>query len=107
MISLTNKAVQQIKNIMEQENLANHYLRIGVKGGGCSGMTYTMSFDSQLKESDQLLEQGQVKVVVDSKSMVYLIGTTIDFTDGLNGSGFVFQNPNAARSCGCGSSFAV
>lgn len=107
MISLTDKAIRQIQNIMHQENLSGQFLRIGVKGGGCSGMTYTMSFDSQVKDSDQLLEQGQVKLIVDSKSMVYLIGTTIDFTDGLNGSGFVFQNPNATRSCGCGSSFAV
>lgn len=107
MITLTPSAVGEIKRLMEAQNLPNMALRMGVKGGGCSGMTYTLNFETEVREQDQTLEIEGVKVVVDSKSLLYLDGTALDYVSGLNGSGFKFVNPNATRSCGCGSSFAV
>ncbi len=106
MIQFTDRAIEKIRQIKQQEGAEKEGLRIGVKGGGCSGLTYVMFFDNS-KAEDQVLEFDDVQIFVDSKSFVYLVGATIDFTDGLNGSGFVFQNPNATRSCGCGNSFAV
>jgi iron-sulfur cluster assembly protein len=107
-IILTVRAAEQAKQIKAQNNIPeNHALRLGVKGGGCSGLTYVLAFDDQVKERDIILEKHGVKIVVDQKSMFYLSGTTLDFTDGLNGRGFVFNNPQAVKSCGCGSSFGV
>ena len=93
---------------MAENNIADDYdLRIGVKGGGCSGLTYTLGFDNEQKTGDKIIERDGVKMRVDWKSILYLAGTEIDYTDGLNGKGFVFNNPNAKKTCGCGSSFGV
>jgi iron-sulfur cluster assembly protein len=85
----------------------NAFIRVGVKGGGCSGLSYELTFDSDLKEEDKVFENNGIRVVVDKKSFLYLIGTELDYSGGLNGKGFVFINPNASRTCGCGESFAV
>ena len=107
MISLTQNAVKKIKSIYEEEDKTDFEIRLGIKGGGCSGFAYIMDFDNQYSDTDQHFEIHDLKIVIDSKSLVYLAGTELDYTDGLNGSGFVFSNPNATRSCGCGSSFSV
>lgn len=83
------------------------FIRVGVEGGGCSGLSYKLEFDHQAKEGDQHFEDKGIKIVVDKKSFLYLIGTELDYTGGLNGKGFVFINPNASRTCGCGESFSV
>ena len=94
---------------MEEEgkNPSEAFIRVGVKGGGCSGLSYDLSFDTEIKEHDKVFEDNGMKVVVDKKSFLYLIGTELDYSGGLNGKGFVFNNPNANRTCGCGESFAV
>lgn len=108
MIVLTQNAANKIKSIYKEANIQeNVELRLGIKGGGCSGFTYIMDFDEKPSENDQHFVLNDIKIVVDSKSLVYLAGTELDYTDGFNGSGFVFNNPNAARSCGCGNSFAL
>src|SRR5690606_3139859 len=108
MISVTERAIQEIKRIQEKEGSAGFNLRVQVVGGGCSGMSYKLGFDNKPESaSDKIFEKDGVKVVVDPKSYLYLAGTELDFTDGLNGSGFVFSNPNAKRTCGCGSSFSA
>jgi len=84
-----------------------HFLRVGVKGGGCSGMSYELGFDSISQEGDNIIEDNSTKIVIGKKSFLYLFGTELDFSDGLNGKGFQFINPNASRTCGCGESFAV
>ena len=107
-IVLTDKAVKQIKRLKEDNNIPEEYgVRVGVKGGGCSGMTYVMGFDGETKDGDTTIEKDGVKLIVDGKSIFYLMGTTLDFSDGLNGKGFVFENPNANKTCGCGESFGV
>jgi len=107
MISVSPKAVNKMREILQQENKSNCAIRVGIKGGGCSGFTYILDFEEKITENDQKLQFDGVDVVIDNKSIVYLAGTELDFTDGLNGAGFVFKNPNASRTCGCGSSFAV
>ena len=92
---------------MSQDGKAGYFIRVGVKGGGCSGLMYELDFDNEMKEGDQSFEDNGVTVVVDKKSYLYLIGTTLDFSGGLNGKGFVFVNPNADRTCGCGESFSI
>lgn len=94
---------------MEEDgkNPMEAFIRVGVKGGGCSGLSYELTFDTDLKEDDKVFENNGIKVVVDKKSFLYLIGTELDYSGGLNGKGFVFNNPNASRTCGCGESFAV
>lgn len=89
------------------EGNSDYFLRVSVVGGGCSGLSYKLDFDSKPQPHDQVFENDGVKVVTDLKSFLYLVNTTLDFTDGLNGKGFHFNNPNASRSCGCGESFAV
>jgi iron-sulfur cluster assembly protein len=106
-VTLTPNAVNKINLISQEENRQNSELRLGIKGGGCSGFSYVMDFDDKSSDLDQHFEVEGIKIVIDSKSLVYLAGTEVDFTDGFGGSGFVFNNPNATRSCGCGSSFAV
>lgn len=107
-ITISSKAIKEIRKIMEENNITPEVgLRIGVKGGGCSGLTYSMGFDPELKEGDTIMEQEELKLYVDGKSLFYLMGTELDFTDGLNGKGFVFNNPNAVKTCGCGESFGV
>jgi len=107
-ISITEKAINQVKRIKTENNIpADYALRIGVKGGGCSGMTYQLGFDGNLKDSDTIIEKDGVKLYIDEKSLFYLTGTILDFSDGLNGKGFIFNNPNATKTCGCGESFGV
>src|SRR5688572_20829228 len=109
MITVTDKAKEKITELMDHERVNNHegFIRVGVLGGGCSGLTYQLKFDTELKETDKIFEDKGVKIVVDKKSILYLAGTELDFSDGLNGKGFQFVNPNATRTCGCGESFAV
>ena len=108
MISLTERAAHEVKRIVTEQKLPEATaLRVGVKGGGCSGFSYTLGFDDQVTETDQILEVDGVKVVCDPKSFLYLHGTQIDFEDNLMGRGFKFGNPNAAKTCGCGESFTV
>jgi iron-sulfur cluster assembly protein len=107
-ITVTEKARKEIARIQESNNIPDNYgLRVGVKGGGCSGLTYTLNFDENTRDGDTIIESESVKLFVDGKSLFYLMGTELDFSDGLNGKGFIFNNPNAVRSCGCGESFGV
>lgn len=108
MIHVTDKAKEQISILRSTEGHPDDSnIRVSVKGGGCSGLMYDLSFDSQISEKDDVFEDKGVKVVVDRKSLLYLLGTTLDFSDGLNGNGFQFVNPNASRTCGCGESFSI
>lgn len=107
-IFVSDRAIQEIKEIKLKNKIPHeNYLRVGVKGGGCSGLTYVLSYDDTPKEKDHVLEIKGEKIVVDQKSMFYLAGTTLDFSDGLNGKGFIFNNPQATKTCGCGTSFGV
>ena len=107
MITVTDYAKKQALRLMEDEGKDGYFIRVGVQGGGCSGLMYQLTFDNEDKVGDSSFEDNGVKVVVDNKSYLYLIGTTLDFSGGLNGKGFVFVNPNADRTCGCGESFSV
>ncbi|RFM27615.1 HesB/IscA family protein [Deminuibacter soli] len=108
MITVSSSAKDYITNLMQQQNEPETaYLRVGVKGGGCSGLEYKMNFDSEVKENDEVYEDKGIKLVVDRMSLLYLYGTELDYSGGLNGKGLVFNNPNATRTCSCGESFAV
>jgi iron-sulfur cluster assembly protein len=108
MISVTEKAKSRISELLKEEGrTSNHNVRVSVKGGGCSGLMYDLDFDDKINPADQVFEDKGVKILVDKKSLLYLLGTTLDFSDGLNGKGFQFVNPNASRTCGCGESFSV
>ena len=108
MITVSNQACEHAKQLMSQENRpAGTFIRVGVEGGGCSGLSYKLEFDHIMKDGDQRFEDKGISIVVDKKSFLYLIGTELDYTGGLNGKGFVFNNPNASRTCGCGESFSV
>ena len=107
MITVTDNAKKQALRLMDDEGKDGLFIRVGVQGGGCSGLMYQLTFDNQELEGDKSFEDNGIKVVVDKKSFLYLIGMTLDFSGGLNGKGFVFQNPNADRTCGCGESFSV
>lgn len=108
MITITEAAKNKALELMKAENKpADSFIRVSVEGGGCSGLTYKLEFDNQLKENDKVFEDKGIKIVTDKKSFLYLVGTELDYTDGLNGKGFVFHNPNATRTCGCGESFAI
>ena len=107
-VRLTEKAAAEVRRIRSQNNIPEtHALRLGVKGGGCSGFSYVLGFDSESKNGDLEFELHGIRVVVDPKSMFYISGTELDFSDGLNGRGFVFNNPKATKTCGCGSSFSA
>jgi len=107
-ISITPKAANKISSLRQEANLTgDHFIRVSVKGGGCSGLSYNLDFDDELKPGDQEFINDGIKVICDLKSFLYLAGTELDFSDGLNGKGFNFINPNASRTCGCGESFAV
>ena len=107
MINVTEKAIAKIRDMMRKQQMESGGLRVGVIGGGCSGMSYKLDFETQVRPQDQVLEMDGVKVIVDPKSLQFLEETTLDYSDGLNGRGFVFLNPKATRTCGCGSSFSV
>ncbi len=110
MIEINDKAHKHILQLMIEAGITpeTHNLRVGVKGGGCSGLSYTMDFDDKITETDDWFEfDGGLKVVIDRKSMLYLYGTELQYSDGLNGKGFQWVNPNASRTCGCGESFSL
>ena len=109
-IYVSDKALGKVRQLMQEAGIAEdpaYFLRVGVVGGGCSGLSYKMDFDNEVKPADQVFEDKGLKIVTDLKSFLYLVNTELDFSDGLNGKGFFFNNPNASRSCGCGESFAV
>ncbi len=108
MITVSEKAKHQAMMLMKEDNAPkDSFIRVGVKGGGCSGLTYDMSFDHIINDDDKIFEDKGIKIVCDKKSMLYLAGTELDFSGGLNGKGFIFKNPNANRTCGCGESFSL
>lgn len=107
MITVTESAKKQALALMEEDGKEGLFIRVGVEGGGCSGLMYQLKFDNELTENDKSFEDNGVQVVVDKKSFLYLVGTTLDYSGGLNGKGFVFVNPNADRTCGCGESFSI
>lgn len=108
MIQLTEGAAKKIRSLRDEEGKpTDYFLRVEVKKGGCSGLSYKMNFDSEARSGDKSFEYFGEKLVVDSQSFMYLIGMTLDYSGGLNGKGFVFNNPNASKNCGCGSSFNV
>jgi iron-sulfur cluster assembly protein len=109
MITISNNAKEKLLSLLAEDGKTaeNAYVRIGVSSGGCSGLSYKLDFDDNKKEDDQLIEAEGLKIVVDKKSVLYLIGTTLNYSGGLNGKGFVFENPNASRTCGCGESFSL
>lgn len=108
MLFVDDSAKTQVIRIKESQGLgADYFIRVSVTSGGCSGLSYQLDFDNELKENDQVFDDNGVRIVTDLKSFLYLCNTTLEFSGGLNGKGFVFNNPNASRSCGCGESFAV
>lgn len=109
MIKVSDTARKKIVSLMEDDGFdaATDYVRVGVKSGGCSGLSYDLKFDKALGENDKLFEDNSIKVAVDKKSFLYLAGTILEYSGGLNGKGFVFNNPNAQRTCGCGESFSL
>jgi len=109
MIKVHETAKQKVSTLMKEEGFdpSSDYVRVGVKSGGCSGLSYELKFDSEIKKEDRVYEDNQVKIIVDKKSILYLAGTILEYSGGLNGKGFVFNNPNAQRTCGCGESFSL
>ncbi|MGB1268825.1 MAG: HesB/IscA family protein [Flavobacteriaceae bacterium] len=109
MIKVSESAKNKVVSLMEEDgfNAVNDYVRVGVKSGGCSGLSYDLTFDKEKEENDKVFEDNNIKVIVDKKSFLYLVGTTLEYSGGLNGKGFVFNNPNANRTCGCGESFSL
>jgi iron-sulfur cluster assembly protein len=109
MIKVSDTASKKIVDMMKEDGFdaARDYVRVGVKSGGCSGLSYELKFDKELGETDKVFEDNNVKIAVEKKSFLYLAGTVLEFSGGLNGKGFVFNNPNASRTCGCGESFSL
>ncbi|GAA3570890.1 iron-sulfur cluster assembly accessory protein [Snuella lapsa] len=109
MIKVSETAKKKVIELMTEDgyNPSTDYVRVGVKSGGCSGLSYDLKFDKKNQEDDKIFEDNGVKIIVDKKSFLYLIGTTLEYSGGLNGTGFVFNNPNANRTCGCGESFSL
>lgn len=109
MIKVSEKAKKKVIELMSEDGFdaATDYVRVGVKSGGCSGLSYDLKFDKSQEDGDKVFEDNGVKIIVDKKSFLYLIGTILEYSGGLNGAGFVFNNPNANRTCGCGESFSL
>jgi len=109
MIKVSEHAKKKVIELMTDDgyNPSTDYVRVGVKSGGCSGLSYDLKFDKTQAEDDKVFEANDIKIIVDKKSFLYLIGTTLEYSGGLNGTGFVFNNPNANRTCGCGESFSL
>jgi len=107
MITVSNDAKKELLALMQNEDSAKKYVRVGVDSGGCSGLSYNLDFDEKILSTDKIFENNGITLIVEEKSYLYLIGTTLSYSGGLNGKGFVFNNPNAARTCGCGESFSL
>ena len=109
MIKVSDIAKKKVIELMADDgfNYVNDFVRVGVKSGGCSGLSYELKFDKDNQDEDKVFEDNDIKVIVDKKSFLYLVGTTLEYSGGLNGTGFVFNNPNAQRTCGCGESFSL
>ncbi|PRX57043.1 HesB/IscA family protein [Flagellimonas meridianipacifica] len=109
MIKVSETAKRKVVALMTEEGFDSDtdFVRVGVKSGGCSGLSYELKFDKAVGDTDKLFEDNQVRIIVDKKSFLYLVGTTLEYSGGLNGKGFVFNNPNAQRTCGCGESFSL
>ncbi|MCL9804215.1 iron-sulfur cluster assembly accessory protein [Flavobacterium amniphilum] len=109
MIKVSESASKKIVDMMKDDGFdpANDFVRVGVKSGGCSGLSYELKFDKEIGENDKVFEDNNVKIAVEKKSFLYLAGTILEYSGGLNGKGFVFNNPNAQRTCGCGESFSL
>ena len=109
MVTVSDKALEHVVELMREKGITpdTHFLRVGVKGGGCSGLSYAMDFDEIVTDMDEVVDLNVLKVIIDKKSLLYLYGTELDYSDGLNGRGFNWINPSASRTCGCGESFAL
>ena len=109
MINISSKAAQKVSSLMQEDGKSadTSYVRVGVKSGGCSGLSYDMDFVEKAEDGDQLFQENGIKILVEKKSLLYLIGTTLEYSGGLNGKGFSFNNPNASKTCGCGESFSL
>ena len=109
MVTVSDKALEHVIELMMQQGITpdTHFLRVGVKGGGCSGLSYAMDFDDIVTDMDEVVDLNVLRVIIDKKSLLYLYGTELDYSDGLNGRGFNWVNPQASRTCGCGESFAL
>lgn len=109
MVKVSDQAKAKAAQLMTEEgfNPVTDYIRVGVKSGGCSGLEYVLKFDNAISETDQVFEDNDVKIIIDKKSVLYLAGTVLEYSGGLNGKGFIFNNPNASRTCGCGESFSL
>ena len=109
MLKVSISAKKKVSELMNQEGFdpSRDFVRVGVKSGGCSGLSYELKFDKEKDSQDKLFEDNMVRILVDKKSLLYLVGTTLDYSGGLNGKGFVYKNPNANRTCGCGESFSL
>jgi iron-sulfur cluster assembly protein len=107
MVTVSESAAKKLNSLIEESEFKTPYVRVAVKGGGCSGLAYDLSFDTEQQPKDVLAEDKGVKILIDNKSLLYLIGTELNYSDGLNGKGFEWINPNASRTCGCGESFSL
>jgi iron-sulfur cluster assembly protein len=108
MIKVSEEAKEEVLRLMAEDKIPQDaYIRVGVEGGGCSGLTYQMDFSTKVEEDDKIFEDKGIKIAVDKKSFLYLAGTVLEYSGGLNGKGFAFNNPNASRTCGCGESFSI
>ena len=107
MIKISDSARDRLLYLLGKEKIGLSYVRVGVESGGCSGLSYKLDFDKSQKEDDEMIDDNGIKLLINKKSFLYLVGTTLEFSDGLNGKGFVFNNPNASRTCGCGESFSL
>jgi iron-sulfur cluster assembly protein len=107
MVTVSEGAAKKLNSLIEESGFKTPFVRVAVKGGGCSGLSYDLSFDTDQQTGDTLAEDKGVQILIDMKSLLYLYGTELEFSDGLNGKGFQFINPNASRTCGCGESFAL
>ena len=107
MIKISDTAKKRLLHLLDNKGKKNPFVRVGVESGGCSGLSYKLDFDNMKNDDDELVQDNGISLLVNKKSFLYLVGTTLEFSDGLNGKGFVFNNPNASRTCGCGESFSL
>ena len=107
MVIVSDTAKKQLLSLMKEDGQNNGYVRVGVSSGGCSGLSYDLKLEAEIGDNDKLFEHNGINLIVDAKSYLYLVGTTLNYSGGLNGKGFVFENPNASRTCGCGESFSL